>query len=120
MTSKDSDFDSKERDLIDKINQESGDKLSELRAELLQHYIDNGGKAYLADNKKKTFELLQRGLTHAESFLELGETQSGVRDQVLKLYGSILSTYGQSRQTGQQIQHLPLLGLWSWVSLNKS
>jgi hypothetical protein len=39
MTSKDSDFDSKERELIEKINQASGEKLSELRAELLNHYF---------------------------------------------------------------------------------
>jgi hypothetical protein len=39
---------------------------------------------------------------------------------VLNMYLSISITYHLIRQTGQEIQHLPILGLWSWVSLNKS
>jgi hypothetical protein len=169
MTSKDSDFDSKEIDLIDKINQESGDKLSELRAELLGYYVDNGLNAYEIQDYKKAFEFwkcgithaecfleqgetqsavrwhllsmylligklqqetfndaaqafkrYQRGLTLAESFLEQGETLSAVREMVLNLYDNISSKYHNIGQTEQEIQHLPILGLWSWVSLNKT
>jgi hypothetical protein len=220
-----SELDSKERELIEKMNQASGDKLSELRAELLKFYHDIGITADRIKDPcikeyKKAFELWKRGLTHAdifleqgetqsrvrelvlnlyfnaggtqglapfndaaqrmkyyqrglehaesfleqgetrsavrdlvlslyynagntqrqapfndaaqrmkyyqrglehaESFLEQGETRSAVRELVLNLYSSISTTYHNSGQTGQEIQHLPILGLWSWVSLNKA
>jgi len=71
-------------------------------------------------NPQESFAYLQRGLEHAEAFVEQGETSAGVREPVLSLYDGITDVWTESEQIGQVIQHLPLLGLWSWTRLGQA
>jgi len=73
--------------------------------------------AYTSGDFKTAFQLWQQGITHAEQFLQQGETAAKVREQVLRLYESQLGTWYENDQIISVIQSLPLLGLWSWDSL---
>ena len=81
--------------LLEQINETSGEKQSALRTELLDLYLDSAERAYYSNQKTEAYQLLQRGLEHAQAFLNQGETASSVREGVLQLYVNMGGTLGQ-------------------------
>jgi len=77
-------------------------------------------KAAPFNDAERELTSYQRALEHAENFLKQGETAAEVREQVLILYDDISGLFHNSGQTGLEIQHLPALGFWSWISLAKA
>ncbi len=89
-----------------------------VRKLVLTLYVNAGftlGAAPFNDAERQ-LKTHQRGLEHAENFLTQGETAAEMREPMLVLYNGISSTLGNSGQ--QAIQHLPALGLLSWISLS--
>jgi len=82
--------------LLEQINETSGEKQSALRTELLKLYFDSALTAYISNQKTEQYQLLQRGLEHAQAFLNQGETASSVREAILKLYFNMGKTLGDA------------------------
>jgi len=82
--------------LLEQINETSGEKQSALRTKLLNLYFNSGVDAYHSNQTTEAYQLWQRGLEHAEAFLNQGETASSVREQVLKLYLNMGNTLGEA------------------------
>jgi len=99
-----------------------GETAAGVREMVLGLYNDTGmvlGAAPFNDAERQ-LESYQRGLEHAENFLTQGETSVAVRKEVLNLYNNISNFFYRSGQKGLEIQHLPALGFWSWISLAKA
>jgi hypothetical protein len=106
--------------LVEQLNQDSGDKLAEGRAQLLSWYLRAGRFAESVFNDAaQQMKYYQRGLHYAEQFLAQGETASGVRERVLQLYEKIPNTLTESRQTGLATQSLPISAFWTWTSFSQ-
>jgi len=89
---------------------------------VLKLYVNAGVTLGIApfNDAERALDSYQRGLKHAEQFLTQGEIAAGVREEVLRLYDGISTVFHNSGQKGLEIQHLPALCLWSWISLAKA
>jgi len=99
-----------------------GETAAAVRERVLILYYNAGFTLEVApfNDAERQLKTYQRGLEHAENFFTQGETTAGVREEVLRLYDSISAEFHNSGQIGLQIQHLPALGFWSWISLAKA
>jgi len=95
----------------------NGETASAVR-ELVLNLYSNAG----AIQKEFTQHLsyYQKGIEYAQDFLAKGETASAMHEVVFNLYSNFLTTWYNVSQTSQIIQHLPIFGFWSWVSLSEA
>ncbi len=110
-----------EQDLHTRLSQAEPPQRAALRfASLFLQQVACEAAKNIFSNPQESLIYLERGIEHAENFLTQGETAAGVREVVLILYDSISTIFHNSGQTGLEIQQLPTLGLWSWISLAKA
>ena len=81
--------------LLDKIDQESGEKKAKWQAQLIQ-WCSMAGAFATTLKKTKAQQFYQQGINYAEFILAQGETAEAVRQQVLNLYFSAGVLQGQA------------------------
>ena len=94
---------------------------SGIREQVLRLYGSMGvlQRKLAANDVELELRYYQQGLKQAQAFLQQGEAQPAIYENILKLYTNILSTWYEKESMATVIQHLPHLGLWTWVSLGK-